>query len=232
MYGSVGTGFLALVSYTFYRSLRLFFVLLPLGAVAYPIYKKRELLKRRQWKLVLQFKEAIGSLSSYLSAGYSVENAFPAAARELRNLYGGEAMIVREFSHIGAQLQMNKPVEQLLSEFARRSGSDDIRNFSEVFRMAKRSGGELCGIIEQTVTVLRDKISVSEEIRTMTASRRFEQKIMNLMPFGIILYIDLTSAGFFDVMYQTLAGRIVMTVCLFVYAAAYVMSERLLDIRV
>ncbi len=42
----------------------------------------------------------------------------------------------------------------------------------------------------------------------MTAARVFEQKIMNGIPFGIILYIDFTSPGFFQSMYQTWLGRI------------------------
>ena len=53
----------------------------------------------------------------------------------------------------------------------------------------------------------------------MLASRIFEQKIMNLIPFLIVLYIDLTSPGFFSVMYRTWMGRGVMTMCLAAYGA-------------
>ena len=71
-----------------------------------------------------------------------------------------------------------------------------------------------------------------EEIQTLTASRRFEQKIMNLLPFLIILYVDLTSPGFFDQMYTTVVGRIVMSGCLAIYGAAYWISGKILDITV
>lgn len=37
---------------------------------------------------------------------------------------------------------------------------------------------------------------MQEEIRLMTAQKQFEQKIMNLLPLLIVLYIDLTSPGF------------------------------------
>ena len=107
-----------------------------------------------------------------------------------------------------------------------------MKNFSEVFSVAKRSGGDLSGIMRHTAEVIRDKMQVREEIRTMTASRQFEQKIMNLLPLLIVLYIDLTSPGFFDTMYQTAAGRIVMTVCMLVYAGAYILAGRMLDIEI
>ncbi len=65
------------------------------------------------------------------------------------------------------------------------------------FCSCKRSGGELTDIISQTAGIIRDKIQVQEEIHTMTAARVFEQKIMNGIPFGIILYIDLYISGLF-----------------------------------
>lgn len=229
--GGTGGILAGLLAYTFYRSMGAFLLLLPAGIIGYPLYRRRELLKKRQWKLTLEFREAIGLLSSFLSAGYSVENAFAASLRELRSLYGDRAMITEEFGRITAQLRMNRPIEALLEDFALRSGVDEIRNFTEVFSIARRSGGELCTIIEHTVSVIRETLSVGEEIETLTAARRFEQRIMNLMPFGIILYIDLSSGGFFEVMYSTAAGRLIMTVCLLVYLAACLLSERIMDIR-
>ena len=59
----------------------------------------------------------------------------------------------------------------------------------------------------------------------MLASRIFEQRIMNLIPFLIVLYIDLTSPGFFSVMYGTWMGRSVMTMCLAAYAGALVLGR-------
>lgn len=127
---------------------------------------------------------------------------------------------------------MNRPVELLLADMGRRSGIQDIDQFAQVFAAAKRSGGELTDIISQTAGIIRDKIQVQEEIYTMTAARVFEQKIMNGIPFGIILYIDLTSPSFFQTMYHTWLGRICMTVCLGVYVGAVYLAKRILDIPI
>ena len=72
---------------------------------------------------------------------------------------------------------------------------------------------------------------VKEEIRTMTSSVQFEQKIMNGIPFLMIFYIDMTSPGFFGVMYETVLGRLIMTGCLAVYLLSMVLSRKILDIR-
>lgn len=230
-YAAAGAGFAAAVSYVFYRSLLVFIVLSPFG-LCYPLIKKRNLKDQRLKKLNLEFKEGILILSSFLSAGYSVENAFSSSVRELVVMYGPSGMMALEFSHMEGQIRMNRPVEQVLMEFGDRSGLDDVRNFAEVFAAAKRSGGELVSIINHTSGVIRDKVQIQEEIATMTASKQFEQKIMNLIPFFLVLYIDVSSPGFFDMMYQSSAGRWIMTGCLGLYAAAYVMAGRILRIEV
>lgn len=182
--------------------------------------------------LASQFKEGMAVLASALSAGYSVENALAVSEQELSLLYGRDGLITREFSGMVQQLRMNRTAEQLLSDLADRSGLEDIWNFSEVFSAAKRSGGDLGSIMRHTADVIRDKMQVKEEIATLTASKQFEQKIMNMIPFFIVFYVDSTSPGFFSQMYGTGLGRMLMRVCLVVYLAAYAMSQKILAIEV
>ena len=221
----------ALIAYTFYRSMTAFLLLLPFGLL-YPLYQRRELQKKRARQLSIQFKEGIVVLSSFLRSGYSLENSLSMSVRELETLYGKGAMITEEFRRLASGRSMNRPVEGLLRDFGERSGLSDIYTFAQVFAAARRRGGELVTIISQTADVIRDKIQVQEEIHTLTASRAFEQRIMNGVPFGIVLYINFTSPGFFQVMYETAAGRAAMTICLLVYGGAIILANRILEIEI
>ena len=229
--GCIAAAIAALICWTFYRSLLLFFLSLPAALIIYPLTQKNKLRDRRLWQLTLEFKEAMWIVSGYLSAGLSVENAYERSWSELRKIYGDREMITEEFAAVVRGLRLNKPVEILLKDFSDRSGLADIQNFSEVFAIAKRSGGNLGDIIERTTGVIRDRTAVSEEIRNLTASRRYEQNIMNILPFGMILYIRITSPGFMDVMYETLVGRIIMSASLALLVGAALLAQRILDIR-
>lgn len=226
-----GIGLCGLLAYTFYRSWTAFGVLLP-AALIYPLYEREKKRKSRQLLLASQFKEGMAVLASALSAGYSVENALAVSEQELNLLYGQEGLITKEFSGMVQQLRMNRTVEQLLMDLAERSGLEDIQNFSEVFSVAKRSGGDTAGIMRHTADIIRDKMQVKEEIATLTASKQFEQKIMNMIPFLIVFYVDSTSPGFFSQMYGTGLGRMLMSICLVVYLAAYGMAQKILAIEV
>ena len=72
---------------------------------------------------------------------------------------------------------------------------------------------------------------IRDRILTMTAEKQFEQKIMNLVPYLIVFYIEFSSPGFFSQMYATAVGRVVMTGCLSVYVSACLLALKILNIE-
>lgn len=85
-------------------------------------------------------------------------------------------------------------------------------------------------IMEHTISIITRKMEIKKEIRMLTAAKKYEQKIMNLVPMGIIFYIRMTNPGYFNSLYHNVAGIVIMTAALCVYAAAYYMSEKILAI--
>ena len=101
-----------------------------------------------------------------------------------------------------------------------------------ILTVAKRGRGELASVVHNVVHVISDRIQVREEILAMTAEKQFEQRIMNLRPYLIVLYVDLSSPGFFSQMYETAVGRVVMTGCLGVYLFSFRMGRKIVRIQV
>ena len=140
-------------------------------------------------------------------------------------------MISREIRLILRKVKMNHPIEEAMKNFADRSGLEDVRNFTEVFTAARKSGGELMKIISRTAEIIGEKIRMREEILTMTSARRMEQKIMSAIPILLVMYIEWTSPGFFDILYGTMMGRVIMTCCLGFYCLANRLSAAFLNIE-
>ena len=127
---------------------------------------------------------------------------------------------------------MSVPVEELFLDLGQRCNVEDIENFASVLYTAKRSGGDLGNVIQKVARMLGDKIDVKKEIEATLAAKKSEQMIMSLMPAGIILYLQLASPGFLDILYGNPFGICAMTVCLAVYGAAYWMGKRIVEIEV
>lgn len=225
-----GIGIILLFSYIFYRSIIAVLFLLPILPVF--IKKKRnDYINKQKEKLTYEFREMMASLIAALVAGYSVENAFASSYKDMVMLYGKDSLICRELSYINRAVNNNRNIEDLLQDFAKRSYSKDIKDFADIFAIAKRSGGNLPSIIRRTAGIITDKIEISTKIATIVSAKKYEQSIMNFVPFGIILYIDMTSPGFFNSLYHNPAGVVIMTILIIVYISAYLIAEKITDIK-
>ncbi len=194
--------------------------------------RMRQKIRAKKQAFTLQFKEAIRSVSAALGAGYSVENAIREANKDLRLLYKKDTPIMREFDYIIRQLDINVPAEEIFRELALRTGDDDVRTFAEVFAISKRGGGDMIGIIRGAISQISDKIDVKREIDTVMAAKKTEFKIMSAVPFAMICYIKLSFPEFVKILYGNALGVVIMTVCLLVYAAAYIWGGRIVTVEV
>lgn len=220
-----------MVSYLFYESVIAFIALLPFG-LWYFLRWEAECIGKKQREFQAQFREAIQSVSSSMRVGYSVENAMKEAKRDLSILYSEDTAIQREFTHMVRQIYLQVPMEQIMEEWSGRVCQEDVRNFVNVFVMAKKSGGNMLGIIKSTTDQIREKLEVRAEIETMLAARKYEFKVMSAITFGMIAYMKVSFPEFMGALYGNMLGIGVMSVCLGIYFGAYMLGERIVNIEV
>lgn len=193
-------------------------------------YRKLDEKKKRQ--LNMQFKDGMLSISSYLAAGYSIENAFNGTAKELENLYGQESDMAKEFLRIVQRTSCNEKIEEAIEDMANQVDLEDARYFAAVFGYVKKSGGNLVEIMKKTADTISQKIMVKNDIDVMISGKKMEQNVMNFMPYMIIAYLRFGSYEFIAPMYGNLLGITVMTLCLGGYIAARKIAERIISISV
>lgn len=217
--------------YLFYQSIWVLPAMVPV-LIFYLKWRKKQLIRKRKKDLNYQFKDALTSLSVAVQAGYSVESAVTACVRDLERLYDKGTDILEEFHYIESQQHISVPLEELFLDLGVRSQVEDIENFASVFYTAKRTGGDMNKVIQKVSRMLGDKIDVKKEIEATLAAKKSEQMVMSLMPMGIILYLQMTSPGFLEVLYGNPFGIAAMTVCLGIYGTAYWLGRKIVDIEV
>lgn len=201
------------------------------GYIPYLKQRKKQQKKKRLEVLNLQFREAILSMAAAQKTGYSVENSLLEALKDMKVLYG-PSYIVSEWEEMIRKVQFNIPVEQAFAQMADKTGLEDIRMFSQVFSIAKRSGGDVANIMHKAASNIYEKSEVKREIDVLITAKKYEQKIMNLVPFVIILYIRITSYEMIEPLYTSVIGRSVMIGCLILYLLSLWLSEKIVGIEV
>jgi tight adherence protein B len=219
------------LGYLFYRS-HLLSALISAFALLYPRIKARRLVKKHKSELSRQFKDMLYCLSSSLSTGKPIEAAFKDTLKDLLIIYPDpKTSIISEVGIIVRRIEMNETVEDAVSDFALRSHDNDINNFAGVFRICKRTGGNISEVMKNTSNIISDRIEISSELDIILAQKKFEQKILGIIPAFMVLVISLFAGDYIEPVFTTLTGKLVMTVSAFLWAAAWLISSKITDIR-
>lgn len=200
------------------------------GVKFLPIRTKQILGKRRR-ELNEQFRSMLEGLTTSLGAGNNVMDSFLNVREDLQMQYQEDAYILQELEVIIKGIENNIAIEELLYDFGVRSGNDDILNFSEVFRVSYRKGGNIRDIIQNTHSILSQKMEIREDIETMVASNKMEQNIMIVMPVILVALIKGMSSEFAG-NFVTAAGIASTTIGVACFAGAYVLGQKILDINI
>jgi tight adherence protein B len=220
------------VTYIFYRNIFIAAIATPLG-LFYPSIRSKQLCLRTKKELNLQFKEMLYSLASSASAGRSMELAFRGVLNDLALIYPDpNTPIIVETGLIVRKLELNENLEDALSDFARRSGVEDIINFAEVFRLSKRTGGNMIEIMRNTTEIINERIETMQIIENIMVKKKFEQKILTILPVALMILLSQIASDYMAPVYTTIAGRIVITVSIFLLIIAFVISFNISNIEI
>ena len=219
------------VNLLFYRSLWALLLLPPLtfGYLRFRLSQKK---KARAQCLRRDFRQALSAFSASLEAGHAVENAFPDVTAHLRSVCGENAEMTQAFHAMEGQIKRMQRPATCLRAFADKTGDADIRRFATIFAIAEERGGPLVQIVRDASREIGEKIAIEEEIATALAGKKYEQRIMAVMPALLIVYMQLASPGFLDVLYTGVFGRAVMTAALAVYLFAFLWGSRIAEVAV
>lgn len=220
-----------LIAWLFYDSI-IGLIVFPLVFILNGRRFSEEKKKQRDSRVQDEYKEMLISVSGALQTGYSIENSFKEAENDLLMLYGEKSILYPKIRQMNGKVRMHIPVEQAFYEMAVDIDSDDMIGFAEVFRFAKRLGGDYIANVRNSAARIREKVELSQEIDTMTAEKRFELKIMTVMPMGVFAYMRLSAPEFMTGAYHSFTGIAVMTTALVIYVGAIFLGRRIIDIKV
>jgi len=231
LYAVIGSFAMAVTAWIFYKNTIVVCLAFATG-LFYPLLKKKSLIEKKRNVLRLQFKDMLYYLGASLSAGKSVEQAFISVNSTLKNLYPGKKSdIVMESDLIVSRLRMNENIEDIIKDFAERSGVEEIHHFSDVFSVCKRTGGNLIDVVRTTSRMIGEHIEIKQEIATNFAGKKQEQRILSISPFAMVVFISYMSGDFMEPLFSTPMGRIIMTVSLILIGLGALISNRIMNIK-
>lgn len=207
--------------------------LLSLYSLKFPKMRTKQIIDKRKRELNMQFKDMLYALSSSMIAGKSIEMSFREALKDLAVIYPDpNTAIMQEIQYIVRCLEMNETVEHVLEQFAERAHLEDITNFADIFRISKRAGGNLVEVIRSTSNIIGDKIETKNDIETAITAKKFETRVLSLMPIAMVAILTISSPGFMEKVFTTIPGHFAMTFAVILFIISYFVAEKIMRIEV
>jgi len=134
-----------------------------------------------------RFADAVGALAAAVRSGASLTQAIRYAATEA-------APPVREdLTHLVEQLDTGIALDHALRSWAADRPSPNVELVVGALELHRRSGGDLPSVLDQVAGAIRDRVSITREVRSLTAQARMSAWILGLLPVGFFAFLWLTS---------------------------------------
>ena len=200
---------------------------LGLGALgaALPCWRLLRARQRRLARIEQQLPEALDLMGRSMRAGHAFPTALKMVGDELRAPLGSEMRIVFDEVNIGVAMG------DALGNLASRVPSTDLRYFVVAVLIQRETGGNLAELLGRISAIIRDRLTLLGEIRTLSAEGRMSAWILSLMPFAVALMMHLSSPDFLRLLYTDPGGRKMLTTALAMMGLGILVIRKVTRIR-
>jgi tight adherence protein B len=129
--------------------------------------------------------EALDLIVSALRAGHGLNSAIGAVAKEM------SGAIAVEFRQCFDEQNFGLELRTAMLNMAARVPIQDVKIIVTAILVQKESGGNLAEVLNNVATIIRERFTLKQEIRTRTAQGRLTGWILGCLPtvLGVLLYM-------------------------------------------
>ena len=200
--------------------------------IVYVFVAEQKAMDKRIRRLRVQFFDLLEAMSVAMRAGNPVLKALESAREDLSLIYSQQSDIIVELDLIISKFHNAVPLSEAFSDFARRSGLEDVASFASIYATIEGKSSRADEIVRETQQIIADKMEIEMEIDTLMAAAKNEVNIMLFMPLVILLVIGYAGAGFMDAIYTEPVGRLVATGGLIVFLISYCLARKFSSVKI
>lgn len=219
--GSLGAGLPALIGRP-----PIFGAALGLGLAVVPWWRISALRSRRIERFEIQFPEALDLMGRAMRAGHAFPTAVKMCGNEIADPMG------RDFRTLSDEMNYGVSTAEALTRLADRVPIPDVSYFVVAVLIQREAGGNLTEVLDKISTIIRERLKLHGEIRTLSAEGRLSAVILTALPFVVALAVNLVNPKFMDVLWNDPVGLRVVGAALFLMMLGILWMRSIIRIRV
>lgn len=173
-----------------------------------------------------QFPEALDLMCRAMRAGHAFATAVKLIGEEVPDPLG------RDFRILFDELNYGVPMDEALGRLARRVPLPDVSYFVVAVLIQRDAGGNLAELLEKISSIVRARLKLMGDVRTLSAEGRLSAQILTALPFVVALVINLINPHFMSVLWTDPSGQLVMAQALVMMVLGILWMRKIIDIHV
>jgi tight adherence protein B len=201
-------------------------VLAGLFGLSVPFLYLTMLKQKRVEKFRTQLPEGLELMARALQAGHALTGSMKLAADEFSD------PLSTEFAETLDEINFGVDMPRALSNMTNRIDCPEVRYFVVALILQRETGGNLGELLEKLAELMRKKFEFQGKIRTLIAEGKLSAFILIALPFLMAAYMQITTPGYLNILFDHPMGRTVLMVCGILMFIGAVVLIKMVDIEV
>lgn len=221
-----------MISYLMYRNILFTLVVIPLTPRIRGIVTDT-LRDRRRARYMDEFRDFLFIVSTSIGAGRSMKDAVAESIPSLESIHGQGSILATELAKAHERMDAGGENDvTVLMDLARASGEEDVYDFVTIYSICKTTGASLITALSRAASVIIDKMTIEREVQELVRRKKSEGMVIFAMPVLVILFLNLSAPDYIAPLYESLAGRLIMTGVIASDIGIYTLIERVVRIEI
>ena len=173
-----------------------------------------------------QIPEALDLMGRAMRAGHAFPTAVQMVGDEMADPIGIEFRTLFDETNYGV------PQQEALLRLADRVPVADLSYFVVAVIIQRESGGNLAELLDNIAGVVRARLKLLGQVRTLSAEGRLSAQILIALPFVTGALINIITPKFMAILWTDPAGIRLVGVALFIMAVGVLWMRKIIRIRV
>lgn len=181
--------------------------------------------QRRLRRMIEQLPQFLDHVIRSLKSGRTLGDAMLLGMQNAPNPLGDALGRTRR------NIERGMPLSEALDDFAELYEREEFRILTLGVRVNQRYGGNATELLDNLISMIRDRDRGARQLRAMTGETRVSGLILALLPVSLAAYIFVTNPAFFMGMWSDPMGRIMLLMAfLFQALGSFIMWRMLRSI--
>lgn len=181
---------------------------------------------QRLKRLEQQLPETLDFMTRALRAGHTLPSAIQMAANETPDPMAKELRQLFDETNFGMSLP------EALLRLAQRVPIDDMRYFAVAVMIQREAGGNLTELFEKLASLIRARMKLHGQVRSISAEGRMSAWVLVLMPLFVAGLMSVTSPELLSLLWTDPIGQRLLTGALFLMVVGGLWMRRIVRIQV